>query len=239
MVSSAVAPRGIDGDEFEVLTRFETRPDLQSGRPRFAIDKEGDITHTGSLLAAAASSTSQFIFRGAISQTNDIFEVQDSITNRVMSVSATATSVTNLIVSGTCTGCGGGSTTLQQAYDNSTGTTEIFLGSTHGALTLADSLSTFGGNLFEIQDRTNGAGDYSKRYFTVSSTSTLINPAGAAGYEVGIGTSSPTAILHLRGDSITPDLHIEETGASSAAQIDLTNTARFWRISSRYWRIRI
>ena len=60
-----------------------------AGSLRWMIDKEGDVTHTGSLLAAAASSTSQFVFRGAASQTNNIFEIQNSAAAPRFTVSAT------------------------------------------------------------------------------------------------------------------------------------------------------
>ncbi|MFA5854259.1 MAG: hypothetical protein WC866_04195 [Patescibacteria group bacterium] len=62
-----------------------------NGSTRFQIDKEGDIAHTGSLLATAASSTAQFAFRGAASQSTNIFEVQDIFTSKILAVSATST----------------------------------------------------------------------------------------------------------------------------------------------------
>src|SRR5688572_2236273 len=180
-----------------------------NGSARWMIDKEGDVTHVGSLLATAASSTSQFIFRGAASQVGNIFEVQDSSSNRVLAASATATTVTDLIVSGSCTGCGG-SQTLQQAYNNATSTTELAI-SGGNALTLADTFNGVG-NIFEIQNLTNPAtGSYSQRYFTVSATNTTIGSAS--------NTHSITPNARIAGN-LTP---------TTDATFDLGDYNRRWR----------
>src|SRR5688572_8558756 len=181
-----------------------------NGSVRWMIDKEGDVTHTGSLLPTAASSTSQFIFKGAASPSVNICEVQDSSSNRVLAVSATSTTVTDLIVSGTCTGCGGGASTLQEAYNNATSTTELAI-SGGNALTIADTKNGVG-NIFEIQNLTNpSTGSYSQRYFTVSATNTTIGSAS--------NTHSITPNARIAGN-LTP---------TTDAAFDLGDYNRRWR----------
>ncbi|WKZ28703.1 MAG: hypothetical protein QY323_04160 [Patescibacteria group bacterium] len=248
-----------------------------NGGVRFQIDKEGDITHTGSLLATAASSTAQFVFRGAASQSNNIFEVQSTITDRLFSVSATATSVgagarfivgtTNTLVvnsSGNFETINGlparfpssqgalgsvlrndgsgnftwvdasGLVNLNQAYLASTSTAEISLTPSIGALTIADTFSGTG-NIFEIQDRTNAAGDYSSRYFTVSSTSTYlagnvgVGTAPSSQYKIDVlDTSANGAGMRFINSNVTNSNGVfiqTQTSSSGDAALNVTTTA--------------
>lgn len=78
-----------------------------------------------------------------------------------------------------------GVSTLNAAYLGATGSPEISITPSVGALTIADTLSGTG-NVFEVTDRTTAGGDWSRRYFTVSATA------------VGISANVPTATLHVR-----------------------------------------
>ncbi|WKZ28868.1 MAG: hypothetical protein QY323_05060 [Patescibacteria group bacterium] len=259
-----------------------------NGSLRFKLDAEGDIDVTGSMLAVSASTTSQFQLRGFAAQSNNIFEVQDSFTNRLFSVSSTSTRYINRLiapahavnqglqiptfagvptaVTGTAEGdlvwdstgnslyayngaafaAIGGTTNLNQAYLVATGTAEISLTPSVGALTIADTLSGTG-NIFEIQNRTTAAGDYSTRYMTVSSTGTTVTNLTITGICTGCGGASPSlnqAYLAATGSpeiSITPSvgaLTIADTFSGTGNIFEITNrTNPAGDYSARYFTV--
>jgi hypothetical protein len=165
---------GFLADNFASVTGmtngFMVRPTLGTITNGFAIGATGTVTNGINFTNAGPSVTNDFVMQNGIvihNNTNGTLAFTDGTNTLCTIVDAGTTG------NFTCTGTvGGGSATLQTAYDSSTGTTEIFLSSARGALTLADSFSSYGGNLFEIQNRVNAAGDYDTRYFTVSATST-------------------------------------------------------------------
>jgi|GEM_PF-4282267 len=129
-----------------------------------------------------------------------------------MTVGATTTSIVgDLSVSGTISG--NITTSLNQAYLNSTSTTEIFLTPSQGALTVADTFSGTG-NIFEIQDRTNPAGDWSRKYFTVSSTSTRID--GPSTYDLTVNAVVDTGITISRSNTTRWRLRNDFGGAGAS-----------------------
>ncbi|MFA5854429.1 MAG: hypothetical protein WC866_05110, partial [Patescibacteria group bacterium] len=137
------------------------------------------VTSAGYMGLNDSTPDSLLTVRGPASPTEILFEISNaSNSERYMAVSSTGTTVTNLTITGTCTGCGGTTTNLNQAYLSSTSTgefAEISITPSLGALTIADTLSDTG-NVFEIQNRTTAAGSYSQRYFTVSATTVAIGP---------------------------------------------------------------
>ncbi|HSX27304.1 MAG TPA: hypothetical protein VLG25_00830, partial [Patescibacteria group bacterium] len=75
-----------------------------------------------------------------------------------------------IMVSGNCVASPAVPTVdLQTAYNNSN-PTEIVLNSSNGALTLRDSASPLGGNLFEVQDNSGGT-----TFFAVNATGVILN----------------------------------------------------------------
>ncbi len=117
---------------------------------------------------------------------------------------------------------------LNQAYLAATGSPEIALTPSVGAVTIADTFSGTG-NIFEIQDRTNTTGDYSQQYFSVSATSTLIGSL-SSGYQTGIGTVRPSAALTVASSVETPTSNIFEVQNRSLANGNYT--AKYFTVSS-------
>jgi hypothetical protein len=157
-------------------------------------------------LTAAASSG----FSGTI------FAVRDSTGGTpYLTTSTTSTNVFgDLIITGTCTGCGGGATALNAAYNASTSTIELPISTAKGALTLQDAFSPVG-NVFEIVNRLANS-SYDSKLFMVSATG------------VGIGTNTPgsptfwgnATVLHVK--SINPGpavIRLEDSGAGTSGGV--------------------
>ncbi len=204
------------------------------------------LSAVGNLALGTTNTDARFAIRasGPVPTAN-LFQISNSNdSTRYLTVSSTATIVTNLTVTGTCSGCGS-STNLNQAYLSSTSTgatAELSVNSTLGALTIADQVTGGSrkgvgiGNIFEVTDRVNAAGTWSQRYFSVSATS------------VGIHSNSPNATLtvqHLNDTGGTVmDLRIGGTSIFSVdhqgnvigdRSLTISRTAQFAQAADEYW----
>lgn len=117
-------------------------------------------------------------------------------------------------------GAGGGSTTLQQAYDNAVGGI-VTVTAADGALRVRDAAVTFGNaNIFSVQNNA-GAVDYLAVQGdgdVAVDTNTLF--VDATNNRVGIGTAAPTAVLQVT--NAAPAIG---AGATGTAQILVANLA--------------
>jgi hypothetical protein len=194
------------------------------------------LSSTGNLAIGTTNTDPRFNIRASsTSPTTNLFQISNSNdSSRYLYVNSTGTTVTNLTVTGTCTGCAS-SSTLNQTYLAATGTTEISITPSLGALTIADTLSGTG-NVFEVQNRTTSAGDYSQRYLTVSATA------------VGIFSNTPNATLTVQNLNPTGGTVLDlRTNGSSIFSVDyqgnvvgdrsltVSRTAQFAEVADEYW----
>jgi hypothetical protein len=145
----------------------------------------GDITSTGALnvtpggaLTVGASAQSLTLqgngsttFRATDSGNTTIIGFTSPTANTTLNFPALSAGTYTICTSGG--GCSGATTTLQNAYDNST-TPEIVLDATRGAITIRDNAAPLGTNLLEVQS--NGGGS---TYLAVTSSGIAVTGTAA------------------------------------------------------------
>lgn len=182
-VTGATSPTSTGLIGSTTLTTFDDTALSASGDSP-TVNTTGQLTVLGSTLFKNTANTTA------------AFEIQTSSGTSVLKADTSTSTVTaaNLTVTGTCTGCGGGATSLDDAYNQAAGTgNTITLTAAGDGVLIQDAATTVGGNLFAVQKNTG-----SVTYLGITTTGVNIqsNFTGSAVNALALDTS--TAIPHLK-----------------------------------------